>query len=81
MTATEHELKCWPPYFDHMVRGRKRFDVRPNDRNFREGDLVWLREFSEEDGYTGRHTIRVVTYVLPGGQFGIEDGYVVLGLG
>ena len=30
---------------------------------------------------TGREAQYVITYVLTGGQFGIEPGYVVLGLG
>ena len=31
-------------------------------------------------GHTGKRTKRVVTYVLRGGEFGIEAGFCVLGL-
>lgn len=80
-----HELKCWPPYFEAILSGRKTFEVRENDRNFWAGDLLRLREFSPggegtPHGYTGRELTRRVTYVLDGNQFGIATGYVVIAL-
>lgn len=87
----EHELKIWPKYFDVVRRGDKPFEVRKNDRSFAVGDTLVLQEF--EPGtttlgkmpgttgrYTGRRTEKVVVYVMPGGQWGIQDGYVVLGI-
>ena len=29
-------------------------------------------------GYTGRTCLRRITYILSGGQFGLEEGYVVM---
>jgi hypothetical protein len=43
-----HDLKCWPREFRHVQDGRKTFEVRKNDRDFREGDLVILREYVPE---------------------------------
>lgn len=40
-----HILKCWPQYFDLLWTGKKRAEVRVNDRNYREGDFLVLREF------------------------------------
>jgi len=40
-----HDLKCWPREFRHVRDGLKPFEVRLNDRNFQEGDVVILREF------------------------------------
>lgn len=78
----EHDLKCWPPYFQAVMAGEKPFEVRQNDRDYRVFDMLVLREWRPDwKEYTGRMCRRVVTYTLPGGSFGIEAGYVVLGLG
>lgn len=82
-----HELKTWPEYFAAVASGRKTFEVRKADRDFREGDTLILREYlpsfaGPANGYlTGATIEATVTYVLQGGQCGIEAGYVVLGLG
>lgn len=85
-----HELKTWPCYFDAVKRGEKTFEVRRDDRGFQKGDVVRLvrtrtdNPLAVEYAYgspTPRHVIeRRISYVLTGGQFGIEPGYVVLGL-
>lgn len=86
-----HLVKCWPAYFGAIVSGEKPFDVRLDDRGYQKGDVLHLREWSPVDGYVttygGReclpeyHEVKLrITYVLSGGKFGIEAGYVVLGL-
>lgn len=79
-----HELKTYPNYFDAVVRGEKTFEVRRDDRGFQKGDILRLVRHdgvlyrrSEEYGY---EYFAEITYVLTGGQFGIEPGYVVMGL-
>jgi len=88
MTVT-HELKTRPVYFDAVVRGEKTFEVSRDDRGFQKGDLVRLLRTSVRSphqvdyDYHGKpnHEITCeISYVLTGGQFGIEPGYVVLGL-
>ncbi|WP_409977724.1 DUF3850 domain-containing protein [Bradyrhizobium sp. SZCCHNPS10062] len=61
----DHELKCWPQFFDEIQAGRKKHDLRrSNDRKFKVGDVLLLREFDpKKDGYTGRSTKVRVTYV------------------
>jgi predicted nucleic acid-binding Zn-ribbon protein len=84
----EHVLKCWPEYFDAIEAGVKPFDVRRDDRGFQRGDTLLLQRYKIGDGYTptsggrfARKELRKrITYILTGGQFGIEPGYVVLGL-
>lgn len=81
-----HELKTWPSFFAALLDGSKTFEVRRNDRDFAVGDVLVLREWDptpslyEPRGTTGKSTTRVVTYVLRGGEFGIEAGFCVLGL-
>jgi ribosomal protein S17 len=94
-TVSDHELKIWPPYFEHLLTGRKRFDVRKNDRYFKVGDTIKFRELvpkdkaanfgqSDED-YTGRNLYMRVRYVLSprpdrDPDCGLVAGYVVLDL-
>ncbi len=81
-TATRgHEVKCWTTFFPMVLDGSKPFEVRKNDRHYQVGDTLHLREWSpSSETYTGRHCYRTISYILAGGQFGIEEGYVVLGL-
>ena len=75
----DHELKVWGSFFEALLDGTKNFEVRHNDRDFKPGDYLLLREWVENE-YTGRELIKCVTYVLKGGIFGVEAGYVVLAL-
>ncbi len=76
-----HELKTWPECFKAILSGSKNFEVRKNDRNFRVGDRLDLMEYNPNlNDYTGRHTHRFITYILKGGEFGIEEGFCVMGL-
>ncbi len=80
-----HDLKTWLPYFDAVADGRKLFEVRKNDRDYKVGDVLRLLPYDTEkqkvvrrNGY--HHIDCEVLYVLSGGQFGVESGYVVMGL-
>jgi hypothetical protein len=88
---TEHILKTFVDYWRAVESGEKTFEVRRDDRGFQKGDVLVLR--CMEKNFRGhwvekRHTHdnspyqirRKITYVLTGGQLGIEPGYVVLGL-
>lgn len=86
-----HELKIWPPFFEHLLDGRKRFEVRYNDRKFKVGDTIKFREFvpkhhaGNEDYYTGRNLWMRVRYILDprpdrDPDCGLVAGYVVLDL-
>lgn len=79
--ARLHDLKCWPESFTPLWTRDKTHEVRPDDRGYRVGDVLVLHEYDpEEHTYTGRVLLARVTHVLPGGQFGIERGHVVLSL-
>jgi len=81
--------KCWPnkvhtlktvrPYFQHVQRLAKTFEIRRDDRGFQPGDLLILAEWDGQ--FTGQDCAREVTYVLRDGEgFGVKPGYVVLGI-
>lgn len=76
-----HELKTWPEHFRCVEAGWKTFELRKNDREFEVGDVLALHEYvPDTNKYTGRVCFRRITHVLPGGSFGLEDGYVALSL-
>lgn len=79
--GTIHELKTWKEYFEEVFMERKTFEVRVNDRNFKVLDYLCLKEWdNDKQEYTGRMLTRRARYILHGGQFGIEKGYVVMSL-
>jgi hypothetical protein len=81
-----HDLKCLPAYFHAVCRGDKPFEVRRDDRGYQKGDVLNLREYdptqgaTEREHYTGNAEQVLVTYVLTGGQFGVEPWHVVMGI-
>lgn len=78
---TTHVLKTWPTYFHAVKSGKKPFEVRRADREFRVDDILHLKEYDPTlETYTGDEIRRLVTYRLDGPGFGIEEGYCVLGL-
>lgn len=86
---TCHDLKCNILFYEDVESGQKPFEVRANDRDYKVGDHLWLREgdlhpVSNADydwRYTGKTCVKEVTYVLTNAMFyGVRKGYVVLGL-
>lgn len=76
-----HTLKTWPEPFKAVIANQKTVEVRKADRDFKVGDVLELREFAPDtQTFTGSRCLRRITHVLPGGQFGIEDGYVVMSI-
>lgn len=72
-----HELKTDPGPFQAIKDGIKNFELRLNDRDFRAGDHLMLREYNLGE-YTGEHLWAEVTYVLTG--YGLQSGYCVMAL-
>jgi ASC-1-like (ASCH) protein len=62
--------KIWPEYFEAVVSGKKKYELRLSDFEVNEGDSLILEEWnSETKEYTGRRTEKKVTYV---GRFKID---------
>ena len=76
---TIHDLKTLPAYYRQVRDGRKRFELRKNDRKFMVGDLLLLREWEPtEEQYSGCVTVAVITCVVTGEW--LAPGYVALGI-
>lgn len=85
--AVTHELKCAPPFFADVLHGKKTFEIRFNDRNYKFGDILWLREYDASgvdksigrSPYTGRECHATVTYILDDSNY-VKPGFVVMGI-
>lgn len=74
-----HDLKILPEYFGAVLEGRKNFELRKDDRNFKVGDNIVLNEFDGEH-LTGRSLLRNIKYILRDcPQYGLKKGYCILG--
>ncbi|MCK5602561.1 DUF3850 domain-containing protein [Candidatus Pacearchaeota archaeon] len=93
MTPTTHELKTDPLPFGLTMDGKKPYEVRLNDRDFKINDRLILREtvYSHDKmrnapdayplKYSGRELFASVSCVTASPiTEGLQDGYVTLGL-
>lgn len=80
IVPSEHVLKTWPESFQAVWEMKKLFEIRKDDRGFRAGDRIWLREYDPAaDSYSGRAIHAIVTYVTNFPD-GLRDGYVAMSL-
>ena len=57
--------KVWPEYFEKIISGKKKFELRLADFPIKEGDTLILREYDiKKQKYTGRSIKVKVTYIL-----------------
>jgi len=83
-----HSLKSWPEFFEPVFTGQKTFELRNNDRHFKVGDTLNLREYDDRKGeFTGREINKRITYMLDGvgtggitPLHGLSRGYAILAL-
>lgn len=76
---TIHELKIDPAPFDAVIRGWKFFEVRKNDRGFKNGDRLLLKEYNPASKkYTGNeYTTPPICCIVM--DYGLKEGFVALG--
>ena len=88
--ADTHELKTDPAPFEAVYYGTKTYEIRKNDRDFKVGDTLVLRETLHTGRdmlmgsplvYTGRKAVRRISHILTGPAYGLAPGWVILSLG
>lgn len=75
-----HDLKLFTKYFQSVVDGKKRSEVRYNDRNYQVGDTITFYEGCPSlvgYDYTGRTVSARISYI---DDFGLNVGYVNLSI-
>ena len=73
-----HELKIHPEYYKDVLLGLKKVEVRLNDRNYQEGELLILNEFDPKtEKYTGSQLKRKVDFIICD-VAGLDPDYVIM---
>jgi Domain of unknown function (DUF3850) len=81
MAVRTHVLKCWPEPFTAVMAGLKRYEIRHDDRGFMVSDRLRLREWEPHGrSLTGRELVVEVTYITPGGAWGLPTGLCVMSI-
>lgn len=80
-TRKVHALKCWPEYYRAVITGAKTFELRKADRDYTVGDHIILLEWDPmEQRHPGPRSTCQITYILHGGNFGLAEGWCILGI-
>lgn len=75
-----HELKIESKYLLAVEEGRKTFDIRKQDRDFKEGDYLHLKGVYNGK-YTGSECVKQISYIYSGNdEYGLKKGFAILGL-
>ena len=72
-----HNVKLFFTYFLLVESGAKKFQVRLNDRDYKEGDFIALHECGYGDALTGKIICKRIGFVTNHEQ---KKGYVVFSL-
>lgn len=86
--STIHRLKTIGRFWDAIQSGEKNFEVRLNDRGFQTGDILELMRLLpngdlDREPYPQlkpRLLSRRITFILQGGQFGLDPLWCVMGI-
>lgn len=71
-----HQIRVGASCFEDVRSGKKSFELRKNDRGYREGDILEMMEFLDGRN-TGRMVRVLVTYILED-YTGLEEGYCIM---
>lgn len=75
-----HNLKLNMDFCNDVLKGKKTFEIRYNDRGYQTGDLIKFKAVDDK-GYIPciiENRLYKITYILSG--WGLKDGYVALGI-
>lgn len=80
MEVTQHVLKIHSEHFRNVKSGKKRAEFRKNDRDFKEGDYLLLRENDPDVNiFTGKEIRARITCINDLSSF-ISEPYVMLSI-
>ncbi len=74
-----HELKITPNNFNMVITGGMTFQIRKHDRDFREGDILYLKEFKNKKIFTGRTKPCKLNLILTHTS-GLQEGFCLLNI-
>lgn len=82
---TEHRVKTWPTFFSDVVSGKKKFELRVDDRGYAVGDYFVHEEWSPmSKEYSGQVFNQKIVYIVRWedvpSSWGLKEGWCILGL-
>lgn len=80
--------KIWPEFFEKILSGEKKFEIRLDDFHVKSGDILILEEWDPKTkNYTGRKIKKKISYLLHtkdmyfwDDQEILDHGFVVMSL-
>ncbi len=79
--------KAYRELFEKVLSGEKNFDLRLDDFDAKEGDILVLREIDSDRNFTGREIEKEITFVMKTNNLDYwseeeknKKGFVVMGL-
>lgn len=78
----KHKLKTYQEHLDNIRLGVKPYEIRRNDRDFKVGDILWLKGWNPtREEYTGDELKVDVLSVLENvPEFGLAAGFCIMGI-
>lgn len=71
-----HEVKIYPRFFWKVFVGEMNFQIRNNDRDYKTGDKILMKEFDGEE-LTGMELLADIGFIT---DFKQKEGYVVFSI-
>lgn len=76
-TYQTHELKLTDVFWEDVASGKKKFELRKNDRGYKVGDTLLMMRYADGKDMGDRLTLKI-TYMLEE-YTGLAEGYAILG--
>ena len=79
-----HVLKIKDEYLSEIYCGRKTFELRKDDRDYKVGDLIHFVDTNGDEVDTkefNKGNLYEITYILRNvPEYGLQDGYAILSI-
>lgn len=76
-----HILKIKEEYYMGVIAGEKTFELRKNDRDYKDGDLIHFVDVNGYDfGYYKDNVFRIAYILKNVEEYGLDKDYCILGI-
>lgn len=76
-----HKVKTWPCYYKYQKTGIKPFEIRNDDRGYKEGDVLLSQEWCpDKEEYTGDEMAYFISYIMRNKPEFLAHGMCAMGL-
>lgn len=76
-----HTLKIFRCYLKDIERGKKTWEIRKNDRDFKEGDIIHFVGQDSEEFFEYPDNLFRITYILQNiNEYGLQEGYCIFSI-